>query len=181
MLSLMTCSVHETFSTVEAILRARQRQRLLQTHACKWFRGSSMKCCRAWFSSNEALLPAWCMRKACPLGPDSGYPGLKKGKLMQRFPNFSLKMHLSMFFQLLSMLFSDHCKSSVFTLWVKVLKIIRINLYRLRESINLPLDHACTLLLKPAIRCASNSMFASLLTQSCRQVSPAVASLSANM
>lgn len=47
--------------------------------------------------------------------------------------------------------------------------------------IHFPLDHACTLLLKLAIRSASNGMFASLLTQSCRQVSPAVALLSANM
>lgn len=79
------------------------------------------------------------------------------------------------------MLLSDHEGSDVFTLGVKVLKRRRINLSRLSVSIISPLDQARTLLLKPAVRCASVSMFASLLRQSCRRVSPAVASLSPNM
>lgn len=131
--------------------------------------------------SNVALLRAWCVRKACLLGPDSGCMALEKERRCRDFQVSQWKCVCLWLFCLQSALLSDHYESYVFTLGVKVLERTRINLSRLRVSIILPLDHARTLLLKPAIRCASTRMFASLLRQSSRQVSPAVALLSANM
>lgn len=86
---------------------------------------------------------------------------------MHRLPNLSMKVHL--------------CSGKLcycFHTW----NSCAINsLSPLSVRINLPQDQACSLLLKPAIRCASNGMFTSLLAQSCRQVSPTDALLSANM
>lgn len=85
---------------------------------------------------------------------------------MRIFPNFSMKVRLCS--RKLCYCFHNWSYSA-------------INSFSpLSVRINLPLDQAnahCSL----AIRCASNSMFTYLLAQRCRQVSPSVASLSANM
>lgn len=157
-------------SALETILS--RRQRLLQTCACEWFKGSSVKRFRAGFFKRGTSAGLMC-EESVSVGTTYRMHGLLKKERPRADFQVSQWKRLSVFFL--------SAVNVVEWSFRKVVKRTRINLSRLRVSIILPLDHADTFLLKPAIRCASTSMFASLLRQSCRQVSPAVALLSANM